>query len=111
MLTDFTPIVPLTTAPNILVARKSMPARDLNELIVWLKANPNRASVGIVSVNRRLQMALFQRETGTQVTFVPYRGMRRRGKTWWRGKSTLLSNYLMICRLCGPGHKGLCRLK
>jgi tripartite-type tricarboxylate transporter receptor subunit TctC len=52
-----------------------MPARDLNELIVWLKANPNKASVGIVSVNQRLQMVLFQRETGTQVTFVPYRGI------------------------------------
>jgi tripartite-type tricarboxylate transporter receptor subunit TctC len=59
----------------MLVTRKSMPASDMNELIVWLKVNPNKASVGIVAVGPRLVMILFQKETGTQLTFVPYRGV------------------------------------
>jgi tripartite-type tricarboxylate transporter receptor subunit TctC len=75
VLNDFAPIVPLATSPSILVARKSIPARDLNELIAWLKANPDKISVGIPGVGQRLQLALFQRETGTQLTLVPYRGL------------------------------------
>jgi tripartite-type tricarboxylate transporter receptor subunit TctC len=75
VMNDFAPIVPLTTTANILVARKSIPARDLNELIAWLKTNPNNVSVGIAAVGFRLVMILFQKETGTQLTFVPYRGL------------------------------------
>jgi tripartite-type tricarboxylate transporter receptor subunit TctC len=75
LLNDFAPIVPLTISASILVARKSLPARDLNELIAWLKANPNKVSVGIVSVGVRLLFTIFQKETGTQLTFVPYRGL------------------------------------
>ena len=46
----------------------------LNELIVWLKANPNKASAGIIATSTRLVTASFQKETGTQFTFVPYPG-------------------------------------
>jgi tripartite-type tricarboxylate transporter receptor subunit TctC len=48
--------------------------RDLNELIAWLKANPNKVSAGITTVGYRLLMTVFQNETGTQFTLVPYRG-------------------------------------
>jgi tripartite-type tricarboxylate transporter receptor subunit TctC len=51
-----------------------MPAKDVNELIAWLKANPNKASAGIVAASSRLITAFFQKETGTQFTVVPYRG-------------------------------------
>jgi tripartite-type tricarboxylate transporter receptor subunit TctC len=51
-----------------------MPAKNLQELIAWLKANPAKASAGIYSVGSRLISALFQKETGTQFTLVPYRG-------------------------------------
>ena len=44
VLNDFAPISPLVMAPGVLFARKTMPAKDLNELIVWLKANPDKAS-------------------------------------------------------------------
>jgi tripartite-type tricarboxylate transporter receptor subunit TctC len=74
LLNDFAAIAPLATTPFILVARKTMAAKDLNELIALLKANPNKVSVGIAAASLRLVMALFQKETGTQLTFVPYRG-------------------------------------
>jgi tripartite-type tricarboxylate transporter receptor subunit TctC len=74
VLNDFAPISPLVTAPYVLYARKTMPAKDLNELIVWLKANPNKASAGFFAVAYRLLTAIFQKETGTQFTLVPYRG-------------------------------------
>jgi tripartite-type tricarboxylate transporter receptor subunit TctC len=57
----------------VLVARSTFPARDLRELIAWLKANPNKASAA-VAVGGRLQAMYFQRQTGTQFGIVPYRG-------------------------------------
>jgi tripartite-type tricarboxylate transporter receptor subunit TctC len=74
VLNDFAPISPLVASPFVLYARKTMPAKDLNELIVWLKANPNKASAGVAASTAHLLTALFQKKTGTQFTLVPYRG-------------------------------------
>jgi tripartite-type tricarboxylate transporter receptor subunit TctC len=74
VLNDFAPIAPLATSTFVLFARKTMPAKDLYELIAWLKANPNRASLGTGSAGARVVTAFFQKETGTQLTIVPYRG-------------------------------------
>jgi tripartite-type tricarboxylate transporter receptor subunit TctC len=74
VLNDFVPISPLITTAYVLYARKTMPANDLNELIMWLKANPNKASAGFGSSGLHLVTAFFQKETGTQFTLVPYRG-------------------------------------
>lgn len=74
VLNDFAPISPLVTSPLVLFTRKTMPANDLQELIAWLRANPNKASAGISTVGFRLVTAFFQRETGTQFALVPYRG-------------------------------------
>ena len=74
VVNNFAPISPLVTLPLVLYARQTMPAKDLNELIAWLKANPNKASAGIFSSITRLAAASFQKETATQFTFVPYRG-------------------------------------
>jgi tripartite-type tricarboxylate transporter receptor subunit TctC len=73
VLNDFMPISPLAAVPLVLVARKTMPGKDLNELIAWLKANPNKASAGIAVLAYRLLFEFFQKETGTQFTLVPYR--------------------------------------
>src|SRR5436190_12331461 len=47
LVKDFEPIVLVATQPLLLVANKSIPAQDLKELIVWLKANPDRAWQGM----------------------------------------------------------------
>jgi tripartite-type tricarboxylate transporter receptor subunit TctC len=73
VLNDFVPIAPLVTTPVVLYARRTMPAKDINELIAWLQENPNRASVGFQVPSSRLLTAFFQKETGTQLTLVPYR--------------------------------------
>ena len=52
-----------------------MPAKDLKELIAWLRANPNKASAGVITVGVRVLIGLFQKETGTRFTVVPYRGL------------------------------------
>jgi len=74
VLNDLVPISPLVTAPAVLFARKTMPANDLNEFIAWLKANPNKASAGVVALAFRLITMFLQRETSTAFVLVPYRG-------------------------------------
>jgi tripartite-type tricarboxylate transporter receptor subunit TctC len=75
VLNDFEPISLLASFPFVLFARKTLPANDLNELIAWLKANPNKASAGIAGASIvKLVTAFFQKQTGTTFTLVPYRG-------------------------------------
>jgi tripartite-type tricarboxylate transporter receptor subunit TctC len=74
VLNDFAPIAPLSAVPAVFFARKTIPARDLNELIEWLKANPNKASAGIFSIAGRLLTTFFQKATETKFAIVPYRG-------------------------------------
>jgi tripartite-type tricarboxylate transporter receptor subunit TctC len=74
--TDFEPIALLPNAPLWLVAKKNMPAKDLRELIRWLKANPGKASAGVVGLggSGHICGVFFQSKTGTDFQFVPYRG-------------------------------------
>jgi tripartite-type tricarboxylate transporter receptor subunit TctC len=50
VLNDFEPIALLANNPQVIVAKKSMPANDLKGLIAWLKANPDKASAGTAGV-------------------------------------------------------------
>src|SRR5262249_47099199 len=76
LLKDFEPVALLPTQPFVIVARKTMPATDLKELIAWLKANPDTASQGTSGFGAASHLAgvLFQKETGTRYPFVNYRG-------------------------------------
>ena len=73
---DFQPISLITNAPLVIVAKKAMPVNDLKELMAWLKANPDKASMGTSGPAGTLHLAgvLFQKESGTRFRFVPYRG-------------------------------------
>jgi tripartite-type tricarboxylate transporter receptor subunit TctC len=74
VVNDFAPISLVYTVPYVLFARKTIPAKDLNEFISWLKANPGKASAGIAASVVRIPAASFEKETGTRFTIVPYRG-------------------------------------
>jgi tripartite-type tricarboxylate transporter receptor subunit TctC len=73
LLNDFAPILPVIMSPLILFGRRTIAANDVNDLIAWLRANPNKASAGIFSGASHILAAFFQRETGTQFALVPYR--------------------------------------
>jgi tripartite-type tricarboxylate transporter receptor subunit TctC len=77
LVNDLKPVSLIVDSPLLIIARKDMPAKDLNELIAWLKANPDKASQGTAGVASASHLAgvLFQKETGTRFQFVPYRGL------------------------------------
>ena len=66
----------IANEPLLIVGKKDLPPKNLKELIAWLKANPDKASVGIPGVGGtgHLTGLAFQKETGTSFQFVPYRG-------------------------------------
>jgi tripartite-type tricarboxylate transporter receptor subunit TctC len=74
--TDFEPIALLALAPQIVVARKSIPANDLKGLIAWIKTNGEKATFGTAGGGSppHVGAALFQSMTGTKGAYVPYRG-------------------------------------
>jgi len=76
LLKDFEPIALLTTNPQMIVGKKDLPAKDMKELIAWLKANPDKASFGTIGVGSPPHVwgVHFQDKTGTRFQFVPYRG-------------------------------------
>ena len=76
LLRDLEPIAKLADTPLWIVARTSLPASDLNELTAWLKANPDKASAGIVGFGSGGHICglSMQGATGTRYQFVPYRG-------------------------------------
>ncbi len=76
LLKDLDPVIEIGSEPLLIVGKKSFPADDLKGLIAWLKANPDKASVGIAGVGAtgHLTGIALQKATGTKFQFVPYRG-------------------------------------
>jgi tripartite-type tricarboxylate transporter receptor subunit TctC len=76
LLKDIEPVILIGSEPLLIVGKKSLPADDLKGLIAWLKANPDKASVGIAGVGAagHLTGISLQKLTGTKFQFVPYRG-------------------------------------
>jgi tripartite-type tricarboxylate transporter receptor subunit TctC len=73
---DLMPITVLGTVPNVLDVRPGFPAKSVQELIAYAKANPDKvsfASQGNGSTSH-LTAILFERLTGTKMVHVPYRG-------------------------------------
>jgi tripartite-type tricarboxylate transporter receptor subunit TctC len=87
---DFEPVSLLATNPLLIVTNKAVPAKDLKELIVWLKANQEKASVGTGSMVHRVSGVYFQNNTGIQLLFVPYRGAAPATQDMIAGQITLM---------------------
>ena len=71
---DFEPIGLLSVNPQLLIARKTIPANDLRELVSWMKANPGKATFAVQQASGQMAGTLLMQLTGTEVLFVPYKG-------------------------------------
>lgn len=73
---DFEPIGLITDVPMTLIARGDFPAKDLKELLTYVKANKNKvtyANAGVGSASHLCGM-LFMTAIDTELTTVPYKG-------------------------------------
>ena len=70
LMKDFEPISLLASNPMVIVAKNGMPAKDLMELIAWLKTNPDRASAGTTGTGGASHVAalFFQKRNGHAIS-------------------------------------------
>ncbi len=71
-----TPVAPTVSVPMYLVTNPKVPARSLAEFIAYARANPGKLNYGSAGTGTMLHLAgeVFKRETGTNLTHVPYKG-------------------------------------
>ena len=76
LLSDFEPVSMLSIGPLWIMGSNNLPAKNLQELVGWLKENPDKASAGTVGAGSAAHMCFvyFQNMTGTRFKFVSYRG-------------------------------------
>ncbi len=70
------PVTVLASVPNVLVVGPSVPAKNLQELLAWIRSRPGKvtfASQGIGTTSH-LTASLFMMLTGTEMVHVPYKG-------------------------------------
>ncbi|MCC7485227.1 MAG: tripartite tricarboxylate transporter substrate binding protein [Burkholderiales bacterium] len=73
---DFTPVVRVAEAPNIVVTHPSLPARNIPELIALAKKNPGQLDYPGSGYGGPAHLAgvLFDQFAGTKLNFIPYKG-------------------------------------
>jgi tripartite-type tricarboxylate transporter receptor subunit TctC len=73
---DFDPIVFTHVVPLLLAVHPAVPAKTVQELVAWIKANPDKASFASSGKGSSLHMAaeLFKSMAGVTMLHVPYRG-------------------------------------
>jgi tripartite-type tricarboxylate transporter receptor subunit TctC len=74
LLKDFTPIARVVSNPLVLFANPSFPAKDMKELIAYVKANPGKVSAGVSGMSHQLTSNMLNAAAKIQITAVPYRG-------------------------------------
>jgi len=73
---DFVPVIYLALAPNILVVNPSVPARTLQELVAYAKANPGKLTFASQEIGStgHLGGEQLKQTAGIDISHVPYRG-------------------------------------
>jgi tripartite-type tricarboxylate transporter receptor subunit TctC len=76
LLRDLDPVALLPSNPMLVVTRRDFPAANLKELVVWLKANPGKATAGTAGAGSGSHIggAFLANLVGAPLQFVPYRG-------------------------------------
>ena len=73
---DFRAVANVLSAPQVIVVRDTVPAKNMAELIAYAKANPGKmtyASSGNGSL-QHVTGAMLEQQAGIQLTHVPYKG-------------------------------------
>lgn len=76
LLKDLAPIAMIATNPQLIVSKMGVPAKDLKELIAWIKANSDKYkfATGGVGGSSHIGGIYFLNRLGLKTEFIPYRG-------------------------------------
>src|SRR5215472_2074023 len=70
---DFTPISMMAAFPLILAVKADHSAKNVQELIAWMKQNPDKSNYATSSSGFTLATELFKLRTGAPGTAIPYK--------------------------------------
>ncbi len=71
---DFEPIGLISNNPQLMVAKKNLPASNLRELVAWMKANPDKINFVNQNAAANVSGVLFEKLTGQKIHLIPYKG-------------------------------------
>ncbi len=76
VVNDFEPVSLLPSAPQIIASPNSVPAKNLRDLIAWIKDDPTKVTYGMSGLGSPSHVSgvLLQNVTGAKFQLVPYRG-------------------------------------
>jgi tripartite-type tricarboxylate transporter receptor subunit TctC len=91
-MTALTPVSLVAVMPMLLVVHPALPARNIEELLALLKANPGRYNYGSAGPRTlpHLAAALFAAQAGVQIEHVAYRGTGPAAQALLTGEISLL---------------------
>jgi len=76
LLNDVAPVSLIAAGPQLILSKNALPANNLQELIAWLRANPDNVTFGTGGVGApgHISGLSFQNIVGVRFQFVPHRG-------------------------------------
>lgn len=76
LLRDLDPVGMFADNPQVVVSNMSVPAKDLKELVAWIKSNPDRLKFGTGGIGGASHMAgiYFMNRVGAKTEYIAYRG-------------------------------------
>src|SRR5256885_9603253 len=103
---DFEPVVYTHVVPLLLAVHPSVPAKNVQELTAWVKANPDKATYASSGPGSSLHMAaeLYMSMTGTKMHHVPYKGSSAAHPDLLAGRTAMIFDTITAVR--GPGEGG-----
>ncbi len=75
-VSDFDPIALVASNPQVILTRNGAPAKDLKEVIAWVKANPGKVSYGTggPGTPSHIMAVYFGEQVGAPLNIVHYKG-------------------------------------
>ncbi len=76
LVNDLDPIALVASNPMMIVSKNDIPAKNLVELIAWIKANEGKVTAGTAGVGSGAHFSglYFEKLIGAKLQYVPYRG-------------------------------------
>lgn len=76
ILHDLAPVAKFPVSTLMIVGKTDLAAKNIKELIAWMKANPGKASIATIGAGSGAHVcsAYFNEKVGVSGTYVPYKG-------------------------------------
>ena len=76
LVKDLEPVAMVASNPMMIVSKNDVPAKDLKELIAWIKARDGKVTAGTAGIGSGAHFSgvYFGKLIGANLQFVPYRG-------------------------------------